>query len=393
MSLRSRKRLQTRSPNSKHNETDASMINVFLLLPELAPSAEATAVRLLALELPRDRFAVSVGVIGSSNGAIAEELRAAKIPLHSFSVRHSLDLKGLRRLRRTIRQTNPAILHLFGTEAARAARLVVDSQGEAGNIPRVVVSGAATPASGIGGWFASRLIRRADRVIPTTWADGERYRRLGVHAERLTRICPASPEPDPGSDRDAALQQLGIPFNSRLIVADGQLEQGSGPKDAIVAFDMLRYDARDLHLVMFGAGAGTGTLEKFGQALAFDDFRVKFAEHGTVVRSTLVQMATAVWVTTPHGGTNEILEAMVARKPVVAWATPDLTEIIDDGVTGFLVPIGDKAMLAAKTRLLLDDVVLAERMGKAGRARATERFPVARMVDQFGRVYVELADS
>ncbi|MBA4189452.1 MAG: hypothetical protein C0467_15790 [Planctomycetaceae bacterium] len=369
------------------------MINVFLLVKELAPGQDATAVRLLALGLPRDRFFVSVGVLGSPSVPIAEELRAAGVPVHSVPSRHSLDLTGLRRLRRVIRETDPAVLHIFGTEAARAARLVVDSQGDAGNTPRLVVSGAATPTGGLGGWFASRLIRRADRVVPTTWADGERYRKLGIHAERLTRICPGVPESVPGANPDAILEKLGIPLNSRYIVMDAQLEHGSGAKDAIVAFDMLRYDCKDLHLVVFGAGAGTSPLVQFGHGLAHEDFRVKFAEHETTDRAQVVQKALAVWVTTPQGGTNEALEAMAAGKPVVACATPDLTEIIDDGVTGFLVPVGDKAMLATKTRWLLDDPAYAEKMGKAGRVRATERFPVARMIDQFSHVYVELANS
>jgi len=380
-------------PNSENNETGTSMINVFLLVPELTPCPEAFAARLLALELPRDRYSVAVGVLGSPDTPIGKELRAAGIRVHPVPIRHSLDLKGLRRLRRAVHGTVPVVLHIFGPEAARAARLVVDAQGEGGNVPRLVVSGAASPTGGLGGWFASRLIRRADRVVPNTWADGERYRRLGVHAERLTRICPAASQLAPVSDPSAVLAELQLPPNSRFIVTNGQLEHGSGPKDAIVAFDMLRYEANDLHLVVYGAGHGRPVLEQFGQSLAFDDFRIKFPDENIVDRATAVQLATAVWVTSPHGGTEEVLEAMAAGKPIVAWATPDLTEIIDDGVTGFLVPVGDKAMLAAKGRLLIDDPALAEWMGKAGQRRATERFPVARMVDQFSRVYSEVADS
>ncbi|WP_439631696.1 glycosyltransferase family 4 protein [Gemmata sp.] len=368
------------------------MINVFLLAPDLAPSQEATTARLLALGLPRDRFGPTVGVLGPAEGAAADELRAAGVPVVSVAIRHTLDLGGLRRLSRTIHQAAPAVLHLFGTDAARAARMAVDSSGEAGNVPRVVVSGAAAPSGGLGGWFASRLIRRADRVVPVTWADGERYRVLGVPAERLTRISPAAPDPRPDEGADAVLQSLGFPPNSRVIVTDGQLELGSGPRDAIVAFDMLRYEHRDLHLAVFGAGAGAPLLEQLGRALAFDDYRVRIFD-ASADRARAIAAAAAVWVTAPHGGTDYALEAMAAGKPVVAWGTPDLTEVVLDGQTGYLVPIGDKAMLASKARALLADPNLAEWMGKAARARAAERFPVARMVEQYARVYAELADS
>jgi glycosyltransferase involved in cell wall biosynthesis len=282
----------------------------------------------------------------------------------------------------------PVVFHAWGPFAARLARLVVQNT-EWGNVPRLVVSGAATPGGGVRGWLTGRQLRRADRVVPTTWADGERYRRLRVRTERLTRIGPSAPGPMPEPDRDATLRALGLPPNSRLIVTGGRIERGIGPKDAVVAFDMLRYDAKDLHLVVFGAGSATARLEQFGRGLTFDDFRIHFAA-GEQNRPAAVQLATAVWVTRPRSGTGEALEAMAAGKPVVGWQTADLSEVVDDGVTGFLVPVGDRAGLAAKCRLLLDDPALAARMGEAGRTRAAERFAASKMIDQFARLYTEL---
>src|SRR5262249_31521369 len=108
-----------------------------------------------------------------------------------------------------------------------------------------------------------------------------------------------------------------------------------GPKDAIVAFDMLRYDAKDLYLVVFGAGAEAPALEQFGRSLAFDDFRIRFAP-GDWNRASGVRLAEAVFVTSPSGGVEEALEAMAAGRPVVGWRTPELTEIVDDRATAVL---------------------------------------------------------
>lgn len=380
------------------------MLNVFLLVSELTPSLETATARVLALELPKDRFSIAVGVLGNATGSVADEFRAAKIPVHPITIRHQLDLNGGRRLRRAMKETKPVVLHTFGQEAARAARFVVESQGESGNTPRLVLSGAANPSGGVGGWFTARLIRRADRAIPMTWAEGERYRQVGVPAERLTRISPCAPRCTLDPKREVLLRQMGLPPDARYIVTDGKAEYGQGPKDAIVAFDMLRYDAKDLHLVVFGARAGTAALEQFGRSLAFDDFRIHFPDpttdrfpadfpHLPVDRTMAVQQATAVWVTAPQGGPDEALEAMAAGKPVVAWSTKEMAEIIEDGLTGNLVPMNDKAALAAKGKLIVDDATLAAWLGKAGRTRATERFPVGRMLEQFGRVYQELAES
>ena len=364
------------------------MLSLFYLVPDLAPSGEAAPAWVIAAGLPRARFRVTVGVLGPATGSVADELRAANVAVLSLPIRHLLDLNGARRLRRAVRDAGTAVIHAWGPTAARLSRLLV-SRREGENLPRLVVSAAAIPGRGLAGWFTARQARRADRVIPETRADGERYRQLGVLAEHLTLIAPAAPPAESKIDRAAILARLGLPPDCRLIVTGGKSEYGVGPKDAIVAFDMLRYDARDFHLVVFGAGSDSVALEQFGKALAFDDFRVHFAPCDPD-RGVAARLATMVWVTNPRGGTDEALEAMAAGKPVIGWNTPELAEVGDDGVTGFLVPFGDRAALATKGRLLLDNPGTAERMGEAGRLRALERFTAARMVEQFGRLYAEL---
>ncbi|MBA4062413.1 MAG: hypothetical protein C0501_01655 [Isosphaera sp.] len=367
------------------------MTPVFFLLPDLDPHGEAAAAPGLARLLPADAFRVAAGVLGPAGGPAADGLRAAGVAVHSVPLRHPLDVTGARRLRRAVRESGAAVVHAWGPSAVRAARLVVARDGGGGNRPRLVAS-AAVPGGGLGGWVAARVLRRADRVVAGTWADGERYRRLGVRAERLTRIAPAAPDPGPPADPAAVFAALGVPPGSRLLVAGAKAGRGVGPRDAVVAFDMLRHDARDIHLAVFGAGPAAPALDRFARALAFDDYRVRFAPPAAD-RAAAVRAAAAVLVTAPRGGADEALEAMAAGVPVVGWATPDLAEVVDDGVTGYLVPPGDAAALAARGRLLLADPAAAARMGEAGRARAADRFPAARAAEQLARLYLELSEE
>jgi glycosyltransferase involved in cell wall biosynthesis len=362
--------------------------SLFFLVPDPGLCGDTAAARLLALGLPRDRFRVAVGILGSVTGAVADELRRADVALHSVQIRHIFDLNGVRRLRHAVRESGAAVVHTFGSLATRVSRLIVSGNAE-GNTPRLVVSGTTFPGGGLGGWLTSRQIRRADRVISATRADGERYRHIGVRGERLTLIAPAAPTLVTKLDQSKVFASLAIPPDARIMTTSGSSQRGIGPRDAIIAFDMLRYDARDLHLVVFGAGTAANDLEQFGRALAFDDFRVKFAS-AEANRAAAVQLATLVLVVNPRGGIDEALEAMAAGKPVVGWNTPDLAEVVDDTRTGFLVPVGDRAALAAKTRVLIDDPAIAARMGEAGRVRATERFATALMVEHFARLYDEL---
>lgn len=84
------------------------------------------------------------------------------------------------------------------------------------------------------------------------------------------------------------------------------------------------------------------------------------------------------------------LEAMLASRPVVAsmWGGP--SNLIEDGVTGFLVnPLQVTVMAERLTRLLADEA-LARRLGAAGRRRALDRFGLERQLDQVEALYREL---
>ena len=78
---------------------------------------------------------------------------------------------------------------------------------------------------------------------------------------------------------------------------------------------------------------------------------------------------------------------MAMGKPVVATAGGGTTEIIDDGVNGFLVLPSDPEILATKIQLLLDDTALRRIMGQAGLIRIKEAFSIDRMVDDYLSLY------
>ncbi len=77
-----------------------------------------------------------------------------------------------------------------------------------------------------------------------------------------------------------------------------------------------------------------------------------------------------------------VVESMICGTPVVAFERGSMAEIVDDGVTGFLVGGADDAVAAVDRATRLDR--------SACRARATERFSADRMVDDYLRVYEQV---
>ncbi|HVF23239.1 MAG TPA: glycosyltransferase family 4 protein [Pyrinomonadaceae bacterium] len=85
-----------------------------------------------------------------------------------------------------------------------------------------------------------------------------------------------------------------------------------------------------------------------------------------------------------------IVEAMAAGLPIVTTASEGAQEIIDDGVTGRLVPVDDPEALAQAVEDLLDHPPERARLGRNASLAARERFSLRRMASDTERVYREV---
>jgi len=86
-----------------------------------------------------------------------------------------------------------------------------------------------------------------------------------------------------------------------------------------------------------------------------------------------------------------VIEAMASRLPVVATAVGGVPEMIEEGVTGFLVPVHDSHKLAERLIQLLRSPELCRRMGYAGRARFEERYSTEVVIQQLADLYTAVA--
>lgn len=85
-----------------------------------------------------------------------------------------------------------------------------------------------------------------------------------------------------------------------------------------------------------------------------------------------------------------IVEAMAAGLAVVATASEGALEIIEDGITGRLVPAEDPATMAQVINDLLDDPLERSRLGRNAQLAARERFSLTRMAADIERIYREV---
>jgi glycosyltransferase involved in cell wall biosynthesis len=90
-----------------------------------------------------------------------------------------------------------------------------------------------------------------------------------------------------------------------------------------------------------------------------------------------------------EGISNSIMEYMASGLPVVCSDNGGNPELVVDGATGFLVPVGGLDQTVDAIVRLLSDRSLARRLGDAGRARIREEFSVARMAARAVAIYDE----
>jgi glycosyltransferase involved in cell wall biosynthesis len=84
---------------------------------------------------------------------------------------------------------------------------------------------------------------------------------------------------------------------------------------------------------------------------------------------------------------HSILEAMAARKPVIASHVGGIPEMIKEGVTGYLIPPRDSVALADRILRLLKDKGLSQTMGHNGRALVEQRFSMDAVTQKLEEAY------
>jgi glycosyltransferase involved in cell wall biosynthesis len=85
------------------------------------------------------------------------------------------------------------------------------------------------------------------------------------------------------------------------------------------------------------------------------------------------------------------LEAMANAKPVIGGAYGGTPDVIEDGVTGMLVPHGDAGLLSSALQSLLTDPARAREMGERGRQRVLTDFSFERFQSQLAQVLEDVA--
>jgi glycosyltransferase involved in cell wall biosynthesis len=360
---------------------------ILQIIPTLDRAGAEKQLCLLAAGLPRDEFDVHVCAL-TRGGPLAARLTEAGVPLMVIGKRWKLDPQAYWRLKAHVARLQPDLIHAwmfaantYGYAAARACGIKHFVAGQRCVDPwKSRLQLAADRA----------LARRCSRVVVNSEGVREFYVERGTPADRVQVIPNGVSMPEPtGTTRRQLLAELELPADSRLIGLIGRLWPQKRVKDAIWAADLLKVIRDDVHLLVIGDGPQRDRLRRYRDQCVIRDKVHFLGERGDVPR-LLPHFDVLLSTSGYEGQSNVILEAMAAGAPVVATDIPGTRELVVPDVTGYLLPVGDRAAFAKHADRLLNDAALSARFAAAARQRVQNEFSVEKMIERHAALYREL---
>jgi glycosyltransferase involved in cell wall biosynthesis len=235
-----------------------------------------------------------------------------------------------------------------------------------------------------------------DRLICVSSADRE----LGLRSRigepsryRIVRsgIDPTAFAPAPGA-RERAREALGFAPGTVVVGTIANLKPQKAPLDFVEAARLALARDPSLRFVFAGDGELRPEVERaiaragLGGSVLLLGWREDVAD---VLAALDVFLLTSLF----EGLPRSVLQAIAAERPVVVTDTGGTAEIVENGVTGFLVPPGDPAAAAAAVVALAGDPALRARFAASARGRLGDEFDVGRMVREVEAIYDELLNG
>lgn len=246
--------------------------------------------------------------------------------------------------------------------------------------------------------FHRHILARATRVIAVSNAVAKELRAQRILSESQIATVPNGIDVErfakarASFDRTQFLRGIGLPVDCLVVGSIGELRTLKRHDDFIRAAAMIVEKFPETQFVLAGldtsaSGEVRKQLEKLVSELGLTDC---FYFLGWLDDAERLLCAMDVFVSASETESFglAIAEAMAARTPVVATETEGAREVVENGQTGLLTPIGDPKQIAEAVCALLEDADRRSEMGTRAQEAVQARFSLKRMVDEIEKIYL-----
>lgn len=330
----------------------------------------------------------------SRGGFWAEPIRALGCAVIELERGGHLDIRRLFATVRVIRRLKPDIVHLFldqvGGLYGRLGMLLA--------LRNDLIVGERSDPSRHPGWFRlfmPLLNRFVSHVICNSMAAREYIVAHSLAAEHKIHVIPNGLDLEDSSPTGAHRSDPPWPKNwsdAPLIGLVGHLSADKDPETFVRASAQVHRARPDARFVIVGDGPLRSRVRERIRACNLERVLLLAGERPDVPH-LLGHMQLLISTSICEGMPNAIIEAMGAGLPCVATDVGGCREVIEDGVTGFLVPPGDIHGLKDRILRILSDDQLRTDLAQAARARAKTHFDSRSVASRYRGIYEGLRRS
>ena len=321
--------------------------------------------------------------------------RAAEgLELVPLAPKSEMDFTAAWRLNRVIKRLKPDVIHAHDAHGVAMAGLALSlgASTTKGGEPPLVVS-RRVDFHLRGNSFSRWKHRQVDCFI----AASEAIRRMlvsdGVPEERTVTV-------HEGIDVDHVVSQPLVDVHQAFFLPHGAPVVGNvaalvphkGQRHLIEAAHIVVQKMPDVRFVILGEGELREALERLIKEYRLEK-HVLLPGFRTDVLGCIKSFDLFVMSSVTEGLGTSLLDAMACSRPIVATEAGGIPEVVDNGVTGVLVPPRDHTAMADAILSLIGDKPRLQAMGNAGFARVNEKFTVERMIAGTAAVYARVAGT
>ena len=235
--------------------------------------------------------------------------------------------------------------------------------------------------------FERQVFRRADGLIAVSPEVGGYVHEYTTRPVRVIR--PLGPAPEARRPRDEVRQALGARDGQPLVVCVARLHPQKGLSTLIEAARLLTVRGLALRVAIVGEGPLASELERQIRRSGLDS-TVTLAGPSDNAPDELAAADLVVIPSVWESGPLVLAEALLLGRPVVATPVGLVPEVVRDGESGRIVPVGDARALADAVAELLADPVRAAKMAEAGRASVQRVLAADALIEATEALYREL---
>jgi glycosyltransferase involved in cell wall biosynthesis len=365
-------------------------LRVLHIIPNFGTGGAERLVVNLLRALDREKFEVAAcSLYAKSNTTFEEQLEKSGIMVYYMGKHKSLDLRMIPRLYRLFKAFKPDVVHTHLSVQRYALIPMILCR-----IPARfhTVHTVAQKEVDVPGKIVNCLAFHFGKVMPVSISQEVAHTVQDLYNVQTPIIYNGIPTEDFQAMlgiRSTWREHEEIKDSEVVFLHVGSFKPAKNHRLLIKAFEQAIKERSNLKLFLAGDGELRPEIEKLVEEKELDQ-SVRFLGLRNDISELLAACDVFILSSNWEGFGLVIAEAMVAGKPVVATAVGGVPELIEDGVTGILVPPNNPEALASGILRLAKDTNLRLRMGKLAQRRALDRFDIGRTAREYEALYLSL---